>query len=56
MSLVRITLKTSNVVNGFLGYKFGMFIKISQDMKSYAHIQIHFKGWKIKLFEEITSN
>ena len=46
MSLVWITLKISNVVNSFSGYKAGMIIKISQDMKSYAHIHIHFRGGK----------
>lgn len=56
MSLVLITLKISNGVNSFLGYKFGMIIKISQDMKSYAHIHIRFKEENIELFEEITLN
>lgn len=56
MSLVWITVKISNEVNSFSGYKFGMIIKTSQDMKSYAHIHTRFRECKIELFEEMKSN
>lgn len=45
MFLVWIIIKILNGLNSFSVCKAKMIIKISPNMKSYAHILIHFREW-----------